>query len=600
MTIFGRVVLSLGLCATLVACSGGGSSKTPNGGGNATPTPAGQPTATPVGATPTPAGATPTPHGSGAPTATPTALPTTTSSPAPTPASTNGPALTADATASRHAISPDIYGVSIFWSSSTPADLVSFAKAIELPTNRYGGDGTTRYNWNVDSSNAGSDWYFMAGNGEASVTPGASVDTIVQGNQVNGTKSIITVPIIDYINKSATTNCSYPNPPVTGQVGINGNPAYNPYVTLPGGVQCGSGSNSAGYITDSNPLATDIANTPAIQQAWVSHFVSKFGSAGHGGVPIYELDNEPNGWIAVHHDVRPQNIGYNELFSKSLAMAKAIKAADPTALVLGPDDIPPADENCNSGGVAGTCNGDNASEHGGTALGLWYLQQFAAQGTRYLDYYAMHYPGACCFSTNGTLADMVTAIQRHKGWIAAAYPGTKLAYDEWNRGTGNGFSNALSTADGLGVFGQQAVDLASFWGLSDATYPSAYAFLMYRNYDGSGSAFGDTSVAATSADTTRLTIYAAQRSTDSGLTILVVNSASTTQTSTLTLSDITVSQPVLVYQYTSANASKIVQLSPLAPASSLTVAFPAQSLTMLVVPSGSTPLSHARAGVARH
>ena len=97
---------------------------------------------------------------------------------------------------------------------------------------------------------------------------------------------------------------------------------------------------------------------------------------------------------------------------------------------------------------------------------------------------------------------------------------------------GQRFANALATADGLGTFGQQAVDLASFWGLDDATYPSAYAFLIYRNYDGTGSAFGDTSVTATSADTTRLTIYAAQRTADSALTILVVNSATTTQTST--------------------------------------------------------------------
>ena len=139
--------------------------------------------------------------------------------------------------------------------------------------------------------------------------------------------------LTDYINAAFAWNCSYPNPPVTGQVGINGNPPYNPYVTLSDGAQCGSGSNSAGYISDSNPLATDILNTPAIQQAWVAHFVAKYGQGAHGGVPIYELDNEPNGWIAVHHDVRPQNVGYNELFNKSLAMAEAVKAADPTALV---------------------------------------------------------------------------------------------------------------------------------------------------------------------------------------------------------------------------------------------------------------------------
>jgi hypothetical protein len=457
-----------------------------------------------------------------------------------------------------------------------------------LPANRYGGDGTTRYNWNVDSSNAGSDFYFMAGNGQSSVTPGASVDTIVNGNRVNGTKSIITVPIIDYINKAFAWNCSYPNPPVTNQTG------YNPYIQLAGGVQCGTGSNSSGYITDSTPLATDIANTPAIQQAWVSHFVSKYGQGAHGGVPIYELDNEPNGWIAVHHDVRPQNIGYHELVNKSIAMAKAIKAADPTALVLGPGDIAPADEGCNSGGVAGTCNNDNASQNGGTPLGLWYLEQFAAQSPRLLDYYSMHYPGSCCFSTNGTLADMVAAIQRHKGWIAQAYPGTKLAYDEWNRGTGNGFANALATADGLGVMGQQAVDLASFWGLSDATYPSAFAFLMMRDYDGSGGAFGDTSVTATSADTTKLTVYAAQRTADNALTIMVVNSSSTAYTSAVSLAGITDSQAVSEYVYSAASPSTIVHAASLGHGSTITATFAAQSITMLVVPSGSTALSAKR------
>jgi len=479
--------------------------------------------------------------------------------------------------------------VTIFWSANTPADLVAFAKDIGLPANRDGGDATTRYNWNVDSTNAGSDFYFMAGNGQSSVTPGATVDAIVNGNRVNGTKSIVTVPIIDFITASATLNCSYPNPPYSGQT------SYNPYEHLANGATCGSGSNASGYVSDTHPSATDVANTTTIQGDWVSHFVAKYGQGAHGGVPIYELDNEPNGWIAVHHDVRPQNIGYHELLSKSNAMARAIKAADPTALVLGPGDIAPADENCNGGGAAGTCNGDAAAQNGGTPLGLYYLQQFAAQSPRLLDYYSMHYPGSCCFSTNGTLADMVTAIQRHKGWIASASPGTKLAYDEWNRGTGNGFANALATADGLGVMGQQGVSLASFWGLGDATYPSAYAFLMMRDYDGSGSAFGDTSVSATTADASKLTVYAAQRSADSALTILVVNSSSTAYTSAVTLAGIADTQAVSTYVYSAAKPSTIVHGTSIAHGATIADTFPAQSLTMLVVPSGSTPLAVGRA-----
>jgi hypothetical protein len=482
--------------------------------------------------------------------------------------------------------------VTIFWSSglSNAGALKTFAQAIGLPVDRNGGDATTRYNWNYDSTNAGSDFYFLAGDGVTPVVPSASVDAFVSQDKALGTKSIITVPIIDYINNSAAYHCSYPESVYPNQQ------SYNPYVH-PNGDNCGNGTSASTgqYIPDTDVAATDIPNTTSIQQAWVTHLVGKFGPGGSGGVPIYELDNEPNGWIAVHHDVRPQNIGYTDLTTRSIAMAKAIKAADPTALVLGPGDIAPADENCNSGGQAGTCNNDQASNHGNTPLGLFYLQQFAAQSPRLLDYYSMHYPGSCCFSTNGTLADMETAIERHKGWIAQAYPGTKLAYDEWNRGTGNGFSNAMATADGLGVMGVEGVDLASFWGLSDPTYPSAFAFLLMRNYDGSGGAFGNTSVSATSANTGELTAYAAVRSTDGALTIMVVNSSSTAYTSPVTLANFTDSQRVLVYQYTSANQAAIVPGTSLSGGSTLVETFPAQSITMLVVPSGTTPLAHGRA-----
>jgi hypothetical protein len=316
----------------------------------------------------------------------------------------------------------------------------------------------------------------------------------------------------------------------------------------------------------------------------VTHFVGKYGHGNSGGVPIYELDNEPNGWIAVHHDVRPQNIGYSDLTTRSIAYAKAIKASDPSALVLGPGDIAPADENCNGGGQPGTCNGDSAAQHGGTPLGLYYLQQFAAQKPRLLDYYSMHYPGSCCFSTNGTLDDMVTAIERHKAWIAQAYRGTKLAYDEWNRGTGNGFANAIATADGLGVLGREGVDLASFWGLGDPSYPSAYAFLIMRDYDGKGGAFGDTSVSTVSANPSELTAYGAVRSSDGALTLMVVNSSSTAYTSTVSLGHFSGAATASVYRYSSAKPGTIVQDAAIAVGTKFTATFAPQSITMLVVP----------------
>jgi GNAT superfamily N-acetyltransferase len=354
----------------------------------------------------------------------------------------------------------------------------------------------------------------------------------------------------------------------------------------PNGDNCGNGTSASTgqYITDTDVSAHDEPNKTSIAQAWVAHFVSKYRTAAHGGVPIYELDNEPNGWIAVHHDVRPQNIGYSDLTTRSIAYAKAIKASDPSALVLGPGDIAPADENCNGGGQPGTCNGDSAAQHGGTPLGLYYLQQFAAQKPRLLDYYSMHYPGSCCFSTNGTLDDMVTAIERHKAWIAQAYRGTKLAYDEWNRGTGNGFANAIATADGLGVLGREGVDLASFWGLGDPSYPSAYAFLIMRDYDGKGGAFGDTSVSTVSANPSELTAYGAVRSSDGALTLMVVNSSSTAYTSTVSLGHFSGAATASVYRYSSAKPGTIVQDAAIAVGTKFTATFAPQSITMLVVP----------------
>ncbi len=64
----------------------------------------------------------------------------------------SGPTLTVDATADRHPIAPEIYGMSF-------AD-PQLAAEIGLPLNRWGGNTTDRYNWRIDTWNTGWDWYF--------------------------------------------------------------------------------------------------------------------------------------------------------------------------------------------------------------------------------------------------------------------------------------------------------------------------------------------------------------------------------------------------------------------------------------------------------
>jgi len=58
----------------------------------------------------------------------------------------------------------------------------------------------------------------------------------------------------------------------------------------------------------------------------------------------------------------------------------------------------------------------------------------------------------------------------------------------------------LAQADVLGIFGREGLDLATLWGPPVTTDPGAFAFRMYRNYDGAGAHFGDYSVSIDKTD----------------------------------------------------------------------------------------------------
>jgi len=60
--------------------------------------------------------------------------------------------ITVDAAANRRAINPNIYGVA-YGTTQQLSDL-------NVPVNRYGGNNTSRYNWQINGDNRGQDWYF--------------------------------------------------------------------------------------------------------------------------------------------------------------------------------------------------------------------------------------------------------------------------------------------------------------------------------------------------------------------------------------------------------------------------------------------------------
>jgi hypothetical protein len=505
------------------------------------------------------------------------------------------PTLAVDAAAGRHAIDPNIYGIASY---SLDA---KYAEEIQVPNIRWGGDGATRYNWRVDSSNAGFDWYFMGGSGNDHPAPGASVDLMIDTYRPAHASALITIPIIPYVSSTSAPNCSFP----TSRYGAQ--QSTNPYVH-PNGENCGNSiSTSGAQILDSNIYANHIDNSVALQQGWVEHLVSRFGTAAKGGVAFYQLDNEPLGWGNTHRDVEPHGATYDTILSLGQKYAAMIKQVDPSALVLGPSDF-------TLGGWIGTPRQQN-----NLYAGQYYLQQMAAyhqkNGKRVLDYFDEHYypqfndPSSQLASTRtfwdptysgGTWVEQsyfhgpMQLIPRFQQWIAHYYPGTKLAFSEYSIDSGKKLiTDALAEADVLGIFGSQRVDLANMWTAPAATDPIAYAFRLYRNYNGQGGQFGNTSVLASSTNPAKLSIYGALRSSDGALTLIVINKTTSAIQTSLSLAHFTVYPSAAVFSYSGANLKKISSLGNISitPAG-FSYSFPAYSATVFVVAAPASAVAH--------
>jgi hypothetical protein len=502
------------------------------------------------------------------------------------------PTLAVNASANQHPIDPNIYGIANYGLDAT------FAKEIQVPNIRWGGDGTSRYNWEVDSSNSGFDWYFMGGSGVSNPVPGASVDLMINTYKPANAGALITIPIIPYVNSTAASNCSFPTSVYGAQQ------STNPYVH-PNGEDCGNSISTSGVqLKDTDILANNLANSVALQRGWVEHLVATFGTAAHGGVPFYQLDNEPGGWGNTHRDIEPNGASYPTIVSLGQQYAAAVKQVDPTALVLGPSDF-------TLGGWIG-----NPSQQNNLYAGQYYLQQMAAynqaNGKRILDYFDEHYypqftNAATQLASTRTLWDPtynggtwveqydfdgpMQLIPRFQQWITQYYPGTKLSFSEYSIDSGNKLiTDALAEADVLGIFGWQQVALANMWTAPAPTDPIAYAFRLYRNYDGAGSQFGDTSVSATSSNPGELSIYGATRSSDGALTVVVLNKTTAAIPTTLSLANFNAAGSVHIFSYSSANLTQITsQGTESLVSNSLSYTYPAYSATVIVAPPTPTP-----------
>ena len=525
-----------------------------------------------------------------------------------------------DAMANRHAINPNIYGIAY-------GDAHDMA-TLNAPLNRWGGNATTRYNWQIDAHSAAADWYFETYS-DGSGTAGGSADAFVTATRAanNGAQPMFTIPLIDYLanlGPARSTLEGFSVKKYGAQV------AADPYNADAGnGVAAATGKN----ITGNNPLDTGVANSTSIQQAWVQHFVNTYGAASTAtGIKYYILDNEPSLWSSTHRDVHPSPVTYDELYAKIVAYATAIRAADPTAKIAGPEEwswFAMYDSGLDQANGSAVANSDY-NTHNQTYYYPWLLQKFQAYqqltGTPLIDILTVHCYNATpdgnddsasaqairnretrilwdpTFSDPSWYGDIgingriLSWIPTLKAMVQKFSPGLQIGATEYNWGDEANLNGATTQADVLGIYGREGLDLATRWTVAKDTsktpttyYVTYLASQIYRNYDGNKSTFGDTSVSATVPNPDNLSAFAAVRSTDGALTVMVINKQQGSAPVTVNLANFSASGTAQAWQINAAGQTAIARLPDLTVAgSAITTTVPSQSITLLVVAAGST------------
>ena len=135
----------------------------------------------------------------------------------------------------------------------------------------------------------------------------------------------------------------------------------------------------------------------AIQQGWIQHLISSWGTAANGGLKYYIMDNEPSLWSSTHRDIHPSLETYTELYNDYVTYAGAVRALDPTALIVGPEEwswwamfVSGLDQ---QNGI--NASGSDYKSHNQTYYYPWLLQQLClyqqSTGKQLLNVLSVHY-----------------------------------------------------------------------------------------------------------------------------------------------------------------------------------------------------------------
>lgn len=434
-------------------------------------------------------------------------------------------------------IYPMIYGV------NSGVDL----EAVSAQSMRLGGNRMTAYNWENNASNAGSDYmnltdmYLMNGVPEdMQELPGAAALNLSrQAKDYDIPYTLLTLQMAGYVvsNKKGSAKEGDEAPSDFWFEVVNRkNGEYD--------------------------LVPDINDACVYTDEYLNYLFENVGrSDSPAGFKAYALDNEPALWSGTHSLVHPDPITCAELIERTVDLSSVVKDMDPNADVFGPSlygyyaylrlqDAPDWNEIASKNRKKGY---------------RWFIDYYldelcaaeTAVGRRLVDVLDLHYyteaKGACgerscshydnddCITARlNSFRSLYDPTYRENSWIVDSgaqffpllpniqesidkfYPGTKLAFTEYDFGGGDHISGGVAQADTLGIFAEYGVYFASLWHFDSNEYQLS-AINMFTNYDGEGSGFGNILVESSSS-LYDVSVYASvDEGNDDTIKIIVTN-----------------------------------------------------------------------------
>jgi len=505
-------------------------------------------------------------------------------------------------------ISPFIYGIN-FYSAVTGAPP-------QLTFDRAGGNRWTAYNWETNASNAGSDYLYENDDFlSSSSVPAEAVRSFIAADQSSGLASLMTVQLQGLVAGDENGPVSVANPPDLTR--------FKQVVDQKSTV------SSVPFTL--NPPTSD-ANVFMDEFVWALD--QKFSGMGiFGANPAHptfvSLDNEPELWNSTHLEVQgPNPVTSDDYIAKTITMTEALKNQFPDMVLFGPVHYGFQGIYNWQGELSATPSGSNwfpdkyltalstaSASYGKPLVDVydfhWYAEEYDANGTRSIDMTGTTLTDAqvqlivqsprnlwdptFTDSTNSNpwiyqeLGNTpINILGRLQAKINAEFPGMKISLTEYENGGWNHIAGTIAQADNLGIFGSQGVFAANFWP-PNGTYSYALAgFRAFRDFDGVGANFGDTSLQTSSSNVQNVVVYASMDSTTPSRYVFVAINRSTTMQVTA-INGQSLSGTANLYQMTAASAQGQTPVQPVSigttpvSGSSLTITLPALSVTTIEV-----------------